>query len=247
MRNAVCVIFRGLLAYNPVARFASAKQADPLLDAFWEQGLILMGKRVEEEYALRTPIFINLRQRLYDDLKLLDLLGAALHRRIFELAADSPRPQQVVGIPDTATPLALAAALASQSSGKPLLYGQLRKRPAAYPGGQSGACAYMGVREPSREITLIDDVMASGKTKIWAIDYLREAGLDAARILVVVDRGQGGSQILRERGYPVHCLYGIRSVIEYYLASGRVDASAARKAVDWLGRHRFFPMNESGG
>ncbi len=230
-----------------MARFAPAKQADPLLDAFWERGLILMGKRVEEEYALHTPIFINLRQGLYDDLELLNLLGTALCRRIFELAAGSPRRQQVVGIPDTATPLALAAALASRGNAEALLYGQLRKQPAAYPGGQSGACAYMGVRDPSREITLIDDVMASGKTKLWAIDYLREAGLDAARILVVVDRGQGGARILRERGYPVHCLYGIRAVIEYYLATGRVDAGAARKAIDWLDRHRFFPANAGGG
>ena len=230
-----------------MARFFPAKQADPLLDAFWEQGLILMGKRVEEEYALRTPVFVNLRQRLYDDLELLNLLGTALCRKIFELAAGAPRPQQVVGIPDTATPLALAAALASRESGKSLLYGQLRKQPAAYPGGQSGACAYMGVRDSSREITLIDDVMASGKTKIWAIDYLREAGLDAARILVVVDRGQGGARILRERGYPVHCLYDIRGVIEYYLATGRVDERTARKAVDWLDRHNFLPAAAGGG
>ena len=230
-----------------MARSASAKRSDPLLDAFWERGLILMGKRVEEEYALHTPIFINLRQRLHDDLDLLHSLGTALYRKVLELSAGSRRPQQAVGIPDTATPLALAAALASRGSGRPLLYGQLRKQPAAYPGGQSGACAYMGVRDPSREITLIDDVMASGKTKIWASGYLREAGLDAARILVVVDRGQGGGRILRERGYPVHSLYDARGVIAYYLATGRVDESAARKAVDWLDRHRFSPAEASGG
>lgn len=222
-----------------MARPAQAKQADPLLDAFWERGLILMGKRVEEEYALHTPIFINLRQRLHDDLDLLHALGTALYRKALELASGSRRAQQVVGIPDTATPLALAAALASRGSGAPLLYGQLRKQPAAYPGGQSGACAYMGVRDASREITLIDDVMASGKTKKWAIGHLREAGLDAARILVVVDRGQGGDRILRERGYPVHSLYDIRGVIAYYLATGRVDEITAREAVDWLDHHRF--------
>ncbi len=198
-----------------------------------------MGRRVEEEYALHTPIFINLRQRLYDDLDLLNSLGVALERKIAELAAGSEKRQQVVGIPDSATPLALAAALASRESDDDLLYGQLRKQPAAYPGGQSGTSAYMGVCDPSREITLIDDVIASGKTKLWSIEYLREAGLDVARILVVVDREQGGDQILRAQGYQVHSLYKIRDVIAYYLATERVDESTAQKALDWLEVHKF--------
>ena len=200
-----------------------------------------MGERVEEEYALHTPIFINLRQRLYDDLDLLNSLGVALHRKVSQLAAGSEKQQQVVGIPDSATPLALAAALASRSTAEGLLYGQLRKQPAAYPGGQSGTSAYMGVCDPSREITLIDDVIASGKTKLWSIEFLREAGLDVARILVVVDREQGGDRILRERGYQVHSLYKIRDVIAYYLATGRVDDITAQKALDWLEVHKFRP------
>jgi len=224
-----------------VAQSATAWQSDPLLDAFWERGLILMGQRVEEEYALHTPIFINLRQRLYDDLDLLNSLGVALHRKVSQLAGGSEKQQEVVGIPDSATPLALAAALASRGSAERLLYGQLRKQPAAYPGGQSGTSAYMGVCDPSREITLIDDVIASGKTKLWSIAYLREAGLDVARILVVVDREQGGDRILRERGYQVHSLYKIRDVIAYYLATGRVDKVTAQKALDWLEVHKFAP------
>ena len=212
---------RRLVAYNPMARFFPAKQADPLLDAFWEQGLILMGKRVEEEYALRTPVFVNLRQRAVRRPRIAEFAGDSLVPQDFRVGGRRPKAAAGRGHSRHGNPMALAAALASRESGKSLLYGQLRKQPAAYPGGQSGACAYMGVRDSSREITLIDDVMASGKTKIWAIDYLREAGLDAARILVVVDRGQAALRILvRERGYPVHCLYDIRGVIEYYLATG---------------------------
>ena len=55
---------------------------DPLLDALWEQGLILLGDRVMEEYALQTPIFIDLRHKLYDDVGLLSEVGAALHRKL---------------------------------------------------------------------------------------------------------------------------------------------------------------------
>ncbi len=211
---------------------------DPLLDAFWERGLILLGDRVREEYALRTPIFIDLRHGLYDDLDLLHALGQALHRRIFELAGDSPSRQQVVGIPDTATPLALAAALASRGTDQRLAYGQLRKRPADYPGGHSGTSAYMGVCDEGREITLVDDVIASGATKVWSTRYLKEAGLDVTRILVVVDREQGGDQPLRERGYPVHSLYRIREVVSYYRHRRMVDERTAAAALAHVERNK---------
>lgn len=204
---------------------------DPILDAFWQRGLILLGERVREQYALNTPIFIDLRHSLYDDLDLLWQLGTALHAKIVELAAGSDKLQQVVGIPDTATPLALAAAFASRSTPHPLAYGQLRKKPAAYPGGKAGSSAYMGTCDPRREITLLDDVIASGATKIWSARFLREAGLAVQRVLVVVDREQGGDRVLREQGIAVHSLYRISDVVKYYRERGTVDGETARLAL----------------
>ena len=211
---------------------------DPLLEAFWEEGLVLFGDRVVEEYALKTPIFIDLRHRLYDNLQTLSELGRRLHERI-ALTAREGVPQQVIGIPDTATPLALAAALASRGSRRPLFYGQLRKEPAHYPGGRSGASAYMGICDPAREITLIDDVMASGDTKLWSIDELAKDGLQVARILVVVDREQGGAEILEKRGFPVDSLYRVTDFIEYYAADGRVDWETAERAREHCAKRRF--------
>ena len=211
---------------------------DPLLDAFWERGLILLGRRVREEYALNTPIFIDLRHGLYDDLDLLHSLGQALHRKIVELSDESDRLQQIVGIPDTATPLALAAAMAARGTAIPLAYGQLRKKPAKYPGGRFGVSAYMGTPDPRREITLVDDVIASGGTKIWSTQYLRDVGLEVARILVVVDREQGGDRVVRRMGYPVHSLYRITDVVAYYRERGMVDARTAAVALRHVAGHR---------
>lgn len=217
----------------------SKPKTDSLLDAFWERGLILLGDRVRQEYGLKTPIFIDLRHKLYDDLSTLSALGCALHAKIRELVSDSKIPQQIIGIPDTATPLALSAALASRETDFPLQYGQLRKKPAAYPGGESGLSSYMGSRDPNREITLVDDVMASGRSKLWARDRLAEEGLKIARILVVVHRRQGGGRILEAHGCPVHSLYSINEVVDYYEASGRIDAETAKQVREHTKRRRF--------
>jgi uridine monophosphate synthetase len=215
---------------------------DPLLDALWERGLILLGDRVMEEYALQTPIFIDLRHKLYDDIGLLSEIGAALHRKLVQILAlegNRDRRQQVIGIPDTATPLALATAMAARSTTTPLIYSQMRKQPAAYPGGEWGLSSYMGTRDPSREITLIDDVMASGRTKLWAMEELKKDGLEIKRILVVVDREQGGDEILADKGLPTHSLYRASEMIAYYRDTGKADAETARRALDHLRAKRF--------
>jgi len=211
---------------------------DDLLEAFWKRGLVLFGESVKQEYALNTPVFIDLRHKLYDDLDTLTELGGALYRKIMELGKDAAS-QQVIGIPDTATPIALAAALASRGAAKPLLYGQMRKQPASYPGGRAGSSCYMGVVDPTREITLVDDVMASGKTKLWSREQLKKEGLKVSRILVVVNREQGGDKILENQGIPVHSLYKVSELVSYYKATGRIDATTAQAALDHLRSRRF--------
>ena len=221
-------------------RYRSAR--NELLEAFWDRGLVLLGERVEAEYALHTPIFIDLRHKLYDDLGLLSLLGQELHRKlasILDQEAKPDIPQQVIGIPDTATPLALSLALVSHTSDRPFQYGQMRKKPAAYPGGEWGVSSYMGTRDQQREITLIDDVMASGKTKLWAIEELAKDGLKVSRVLVVVDREQGGDAILAGRGYPCHGLFKVSELVEYYRATGKIDDATAQSALEHLKSKQF--------
>ncbi|HYM12677.1 MAG TPA: hypothetical protein VEU62_18205 [Bryobacterales bacterium] len=213
---------------------------DELLESIWRAGLILLGQEVKEEYGLATPIFIDLRHRLYEDVALLEQLGRALHRKVIEIVGQPPvRPQQVLGIPDTATPLALSAAMASLGTSLPLLYCQMRKKPASYPGGASGASAFMGTYQQDREITLIDDVMASGRSKLWAIEQLAKDGIRVARILVVVDREQGGDEILEAKGYPVHRLFTITAVLDYFVRTGKVTPATAQVALDHLRARQF--------
>ncbi len=221
-------------------RYRSAR--NELLEAFWDRGLILLGERVEAEYALHTPIFIDLRHKLYDDLALLSLLGQELHRRLVSILEQEGKrdiPQQVIGIPDTATPLALSLALVSHTSDRPVHYGQMRKKPAAYPGGVWGVSSYMGTRDRQREITLIDDVMASGKTKVWACEELAKDGLKVNRVLVVVDREQGGDAILADQGCPCYSLFKVSELIEYYRAAGKIDGETAQSALEHVKSKQF--------
>lgn len=215
---------------------------DSILEGFWEKGLVLFGDRVQEEYALKTPIFIDLRHKLYEDLDMLSTLGHALCGKLHSLTECDDCldvPQQVIGIPDTATPLALATALASQQTSWPVNYGQMRKRPASYPGGRSGGSSYMGTVDPKRQVTLIDDVMASGRTKRWAIRELQKEGLTVTRILVVVDRKQYDYIEQDKLPCPIYSLYTITELIEYYVGSRKIDDVVANQILAHVNTRRF--------
>ena len=81
--------------------------------------------------------------------------------------------------------------------------------------------------------------MASGKTKTRSIAQLAEDGLQVTRILVVVDREQGGDEILEGQGYPVHRLYRASELVRYFARTGRIDEQTALRAIEFLEDKRY--------
>ncbi|MGH9784263.1 MAG: hypothetical protein ACRD88_08755, partial [Terriglobia bacterium] len=84
-----------------------------LLEELLQAGAVLIGDVVRERFGLKSPIYFDLREPLYNRPELLWKVGREFAEKICELTRANPVPQCVVGIPDTATPLALAAALYS--------------------------------------------------------------------------------------------------------------------------------------
>ena len=135
-----------------------------LLRDLFAAGCVLVGDEVERRVGLRSPIYINMRENLYAHPELLWRIGGAFAGKIRELAtgassgrdsaarvskradgtptpgeSSSPVPQTVIGIPDTATPLALATALHawqhSPTAAMPeITFALLRKEAKRYPG-----------------------------------------------------------------------------------------------------------------
>src|SRR3954469_3025821 len=103
-----------------------------LLDA----GAILIGPIVRERFGLHSPIYIDLREQVYARPELLWAIGREFALAIANLCGRSAMPQYVIGIPDTATPLALATAFyaAQNNLQPPITYGMLRKEAKVYPG-----------------------------------------------------------------------------------------------------------------
>src|SRR3970282_210694 len=141
------------------------EQQHELLEELLRAGAVLIGDVVRARFGLHSPIYFDLREALYSRPELLSKVGREVAEKICELTRANPVPQCVVGIPDTATPLALAAAFYSwQNRTHPeIFYALLRKEGKTYPGLPTSY--WIGRKDAGCEYNLIDDVVASGLTK----------------------------------------------------------------------------------
>jgi orotate phosphoribosyltransferase len=69
-----------------------------------------------------------------------------------------------------------------------------------------------------RKVTVVDDVSTSGESTIQAIKVCREAGMDIAQILILIDREQGGLERIKEVAgpsvVPVEALFTLTQIRE---------------------------------
>lgn len=208
-----------------------------LLEELLRAGAVLLGDVVRERFGLHSPIYFDLREALYSRPELFWKVGREFAEKICELTRANPVPQCAVGIPDTATPLALATALYSwQNRTQPeIFYALLRKEGKTYPGLPPSH--WIGKKDAHCEYNLIDDVLASGLTKRVAASRMQQEGVPVRRIVVLFDRQQGDG--LRNEGYEVHGIFPVPEVLDFYLERKLIRAEDHERIRRFLLTRRF--------
>ena len=211
-----------------------------LLVEFKRAGIVLFGTTIRRKYGLNSPIYLDLRGNLYERADLMWRIGSEFAGKIRRLAENHDSRQVVIGIPDTATPLAVSTVLSSSQAklGQPLHYLLLRKKAKAY---SSVSPSYIIGKKncDNCEYTLIDDVMASGLSKWKSIEKLKREGILVQRIIVFFDRQQGGSELLQKEGYRVYSIFKLLDVIAFYLEERLITAATHSQIHEFLRSHRF--------
>jgi len=208
-----------------------------LLEELFRTGAVLIGNAVRTRFGLNSPIYFDLREPLHTHPDLLWKIGREFTLKICDLTRENPVPQCVVGVPDTATPLAVATSLyASQNHVRPeIACALLRKEAKTYPG--LPMTNWIGPKDPRYEYNLIDDVVASGLTKRSAAAKMRQEGIPLRRIIVLFDRQQGDG--LRQEGFELHAIFSALDVLAFYAERGLVSRSDYSKIKQFLSSRRF--------
>ncbi|GAA0222373.1 orotate phosphoribosyltransferase [Haladaptatus pallidirubidus] len=71
-----------------------------------------------------------------------------------------------------------------------------------------------GRLEEGEEVVVLEDIVTTGQSAVDAVDALREAGAKVNKILVVVDREEGGRENLEDAGVEMEALLSASDLLE---------------------------------
>lgn len=108
---------------------------------------------------------------------------------IFDMIKDSDITA-IGGLTLGADPMANATSLISYQKGRPVKTFIVRKDVK----GHGTKNAVEGNVQPGEKVAILDDVITTGGSTITAIEKAREIGLDVDRVIVLVDREEGGRE-----------------------------------------------------
>lgn len=174
--------------------------------------------------GIRSPFYIDLRIVIsYPDV--LATIGRAMAAEAKRCGGD-----RIAGIPYAGLPLAVAASLAG---GMPLIYPRRQEK------GYGTNRRIEGLFRAGERVVLIDDIVTDGASKLEAIQPLEEAGLVVKDLVILIDREQGGRELLAARGYRLHSVLTISRCLDAGERAGLADVELIERARDFLKASRF--------
>lgn len=162
----------------------------------YKLGIIKFG-RFTLKSGIESPFYVDLRP-LASDPKILKHLADYLLEMLpldnFDL---------ICGVPYAALPMATAMSLESYI---PLI---IKRKEAKEYGTKK---LIEGIYKKGQNCLLVEDVITSGKSLLETIPEIENEGISVSDIVVVLDREQGGKELLEGKGYKVHTLFSISEV-----------------------------------
>jgi orotate phosphoribosyltransferase len=161
---------------------------------------IVKASYLKGDFVLRS----GRRSNRYFDKFLFETDPALLRRLGKQLGALVPKETQLLAAPELGA--VLLGGAVSMETGLPLVL--VRKEPKGY--GTSKQIE--GRMEPGERVTVIEDVVTTGGDSLRSAQVLRDAGAEVIHLVVVLDRGEGGEQNIREAGVAYTPLFRIQDL-----------------------------------
>ncbi len=176
----------------------------------------------------RFTLHSGKKSRIYLDLRLLASfpqvmkLAARAYRQILEkLEFDLVAATPLAGLP-IGTAISLDMDI-------PLVYP--RQSTKSYGTGKQ----IEGRWEVGQTAVIVDDLITSGDSLLQGIAFLKAAGLHVNDTVVLIDRQQGGKDILKREGYRLHSAISISQILEILEENGRISSKKHRKVLKSIG------------
>lgn len=190
----------------------------PLPLQLYKIGALKFG-RFTLKSGMVSPIYLDLRLIVsFPDL--LKNVADAFWKKIASLSFDI-----ICGVPYTALPIATALSLNHQI---PMV---MRRKEAKEHGTKK---IIEGVYQEGQTCMVIEDLVTSGSSVIETIHPLQKEGIRVTDIAVLIDREQGGRQLLEKKGFCLHAVFTLSEILDFLHLQGLLDHETFHSAKTFI-------------
>jgi orotate phosphoribosyltransferase len=199
-----------------------------LADTLFKLGAIEFGDFTLGKTAVHSPVHVNLR--------LLISKPAALQRAA-RVIRDEVNTRQRMLNPQVA-PFQLVAGVPFGGLHLATAYSLVAKVPLIYLRPQRSSVRIEGLHERDQAVLVVDDLITGGHSILDTAQRLAKAGLQVKAAVVLVDRQQGGRQLLRQHGINLVSVLTLEVVLNYLMSSGKITEESYRRSLAYLQANR---------
>ena len=118
----------------------------------------------------------------------------------------------VAGLTLGADPIVSAVSVVSAYQNQPIPALIIRKQPKGH-----GTAAWIEGAElaPKTNVVVLEDVVTTGQSALFAVEKLRDAGYEVTHVLTLVDRLQGGAALYEKEGLQFASVFDITEIQSY--------------------------------
>ena len=214
LRDEINAIRSGPRTNNPLVVDEQTTLAMDLLRI----GAVKFGQFTLKSGAV-SPLYMDLRV-LVTHPDVLKRVAKSYARLLAGLTFD-----RLAGIPYAALPIGTAVSLDME---RPLIYP--RKEAKEY----GTKAAIEGDYAAGETVAVIDDLISSGGSKFEAIEKLESAGLKVRDVVVLIDRSKNATELLAARGYALHSVVTIHSLLPIWRNAGSITQAQFDDATQFL-------------